>query len=136
MREWVSIEHQAWWGTKMGEAVQQSGLGDRVTVHVVPPDDPHYGLEDGTEQQFWSYINFAQSLNKKFDLVIDDGRARLAVRWTALNSYISKKKLENVAFFQGFPFKHILSIMPCMYQNIKNPDQSIQKNDDITKFNI
>ena len=92
VREWVSIEHQSWWGTKMGEAVQQSGLGDRVTVHVVPPDDPNYGLEDGTGQQFWSYINFAQSLNKKFDLVIDDGRARLAVRWTApnslLNSYI------------------------------------------------
>ena len=104
VREWVSIEHEAWWGTKMREAVRQSGLGDTVTVHVVLPDDPNYGLEDGTQQQFWSYINTAQSLNKKFDLVIDDGRARLAVRWTALNSYIFFKS-ENVdffLFFQGF----------------------------------
>ena len=53
-----------------------------VVVVVVSHSPPscRQGIEDGTEDQFRSYISFARTLGKKFDLVLDDGRARVAVR--------------------------------------------------------
>ena len=53
-----------------------------MTLYSVPNDLPYKdGLEDGDEDQFQSYLNFPATLNQKYDLILDDGRARLAVRW-------------------------------------------------------
>ena len=102
MGEWVSIEHDRWWGARVRRVLEEDGLGARVTLHIVPNNLPfrwlwllllllllslllvttscRQGIEDGTEDQFRSYISFARTLGKKFDLVLDDGRARVAVR--------------------------------------------------------
>ena len=103
MGEWVSIEHDRWWGARVRRVLEEEGLAARVTLHIVPnnlpfrwlllllllllllwllwsPPSCRQGIEDGTEDQFRSYISFARTLGKKFDLVLDDGRARVAVR--------------------------------------------------------
>ena len=53
-----------------------------LSVHIVPNDKAYDQKRhgDGDEDQFRSYINFAAQLNSTFDLVIDDGRARVPVR--------------------------------------------------------
>ena len=60
-----------------------------VTIYPVPNDLP-YGGEgtkaqfnrdgDGTEAQFKTYLTFPATLGQKYDLILDDGRARLEVR--------------------------------------------------------
>ena len=99
MGEWVSIEHDRWWGGRVRRVLEEEGLAARVNLHIVPNNLPfrwlllllllllllvttscRQGIEDGTEDQFRSYISFARTLGKKFDLVLDDGRARVAVR--------------------------------------------------------
>ena len=51
------------------------------SFYSVPNDLPYReGLEDGDEEQFKSYLNFPATLGQKYDLILDDGRARVAVR--------------------------------------------------------
>ena len=61
----------------------------KVTIYPVPSDLP-YGSDgaaakfnrdgDGTEAQFKTYLTFPATLGQKYDLILDDGRARLEVR--------------------------------------------------------
>ena len=52
-----------------------------MTLYSVPNDLPYRdGLEDGDEEQFKSYLNFPATLGQKYDLILDDGRARVAGR--------------------------------------------------------
>ena len=44
--------------------------------------------EDGTEEQFKTYVGFSKTLNETFDLVIDDGRARVPVAKSVLDNKI------------------------------------------------
>ena len=50
-----------------------------VSLYKVPNDLP-YTTGDGTEAQFQSYLSFPATLGQKYDLILDDGRARLEVR--------------------------------------------------------
>ena len=63
-------------------------LDSKVSLYIVPNnkkyDQKRHG--DGDEDQFRSYINFAAQLNTTFDLVIDDGRARVPVRCEYIRS--------------------------------------------------
>ena len=53
---------------------------DNVEIWTVPTDEPYReGKGDGTERQFRRYINFPASLHQKYDLILNDGRARLEV---------------------------------------------------------
>jgi len=52
--------------------------GDRVTLYLVPRDMPSKSFE-GNEQEYRSYIDKPASLNRQWDLIIDDGRARVGV---------------------------------------------------------
>ena len=53
----------------------------KVSLYSVPSDLPHkMGEGDGNETQFGTYINFAATLGQRYDLILDDGRARLEVR--------------------------------------------------------
>ena len=80
VKSWISVEHDRWWGSKMKTLIQELHLQDKVSLHMVPNDLPYrQWKEDGSVDQFKTYINFAKTLNQKFDLVINDGRARLAV---------------------------------------------------------
>ena len=50
-----------------------------VSIYTVPNDLP-YTDGDGTEAQFQTYLTFPATLGQKYDLILDDGRARLEVR--------------------------------------------------------
>ena len=53
---------------------------DNVEIWSVPTDEPYReGKGDGTERQFSRYINFPATLAQKYDLILNDGRARLEV---------------------------------------------------------
>ena len=62
--------------------IKEMKLESKVSLYIVPNnkkyDQKRHG--DGDEDQFSSYINFASQLNSTFDLIIDDGRARVPVR--------------------------------------------------------
>ena len=45
---------------------------------------------DGTEEQFKTYVSHSKKLNEKFDLVLDDGLARVAVAKFLLKNKILK----------------------------------------------
>ena len=51
-----------------------------VTVYTVPNDLPWKWGQEGTEAQFKTYITFPAILDLKYDLILNDGRARLKVR--------------------------------------------------------
>ena len=60
-----------------------------MTIYPVPNDLPYAGEGngakfntdgDGTEAQFKTYLTFPATLGQKYDLILDDGRARLEVR--------------------------------------------------------
>ena len=51
-----------------------------VSVYTVPNDLPWKWGEDGSEAQFQTYLSFPATLGGKYDLIMNDGRARLEVR--------------------------------------------------------
>ena len=55
-----------------------------MRLYSVPNDLPWQWGQEGTEAQFRTYIAFPASLGQKYDLIINDGRARLAVRWVVV----------------------------------------------------
>ena len=71
-----------WWGVKVQSLIKEMMLDSKVSLHIVPNDKTYDQKRhgDGDEDQFRSYINFASQLNSTFDLIIDDGRARVPVR--------------------------------------------------------
>ena len=40
MGEWVSIEHDRWWGGRVRRVLEEEGLAARVTLHIVPNNLP------------------------------------------------------------------------------------------------
>lgn len=76
--EYYSIEHDKKWSRAVQEAIDQLEPTRRSHVHLqyVPPSAPWSG--DGSYLEFSAYVDAALSLHTKFDLVIIDGRARVA----------------------------------------------------------
>ena len=90
VRSWDSVEHDPAWAENVTQLLSGLPWGERVRVHNVKPDTPYEGgWAEGTEEQFHSYINYPAKLQQRFDVILDDGRARLLV---------SKAVLENKLF--------------------------------------
>lgn len=80
VRSWTSVEHDRGWGTRMQALIEDLHLQEKVKLHIVTNDLPwRQWKEDGSVEQFKTYINYAKTFSQKFNLVINDGRARLAV---------------------------------------------------------
>ena len=75
---WTSVEHNAYWAETVNNTLKRLELSHKVSLFSVPNDLPWKG--DGGETEFKSYINFPATLGQKYDLILDDGRARVAVR--------------------------------------------------------
>lgn len=71
--EYYSIEHDKLWYDRVN-----SVLPKNVKYYFVPADEPLAGLTK--KYQVTSYINFCNTINKKFDKVLIDGRGR---QWCA-----------------------------------------------------
>jgi len=85
VRKWRCIEHVPEWGLKVKKFLELETHSDRVSVDVVEPSLPftaiNFGagpVEDGSYEQFRSYIEYPATLGEKFNLIIDDGRARVS----------------------------------------------------------
>ena len=60
---------------------------ENVEIWTVPTDAPYReGKGDGSETQFRQYINYPAGLAQKYDLILNDGRARLAVGRSVLTN--------------------------------------------------
>lgn len=72
VKDLFSIEHDARFFREL-----MNKLTGNVRLYFEPPDNPNYD-DDGTYEDFKSYVDRPKLLNKKFDLVFVDGRARVA----------------------------------------------------------
>lgn len=84
---WQSVEHDANWYLHTAQEVNQWDT-QRIAVRHIPPDRIwHDTGEDGDYETFRSYVLFPTKQNKRFDLILVDGRARIAcmaVGWELL----------------------------------------------------
>jgi len=78
VKTWTSMEHDSNWEPKVKNTLAKLPWGDKVTLYLVPRDMQSKSFE-GNEQEYRSYIDKPASLNRKWDLIIDDGRARVGV---------------------------------------------------------
>jgi ubiquinone/menaquinone biosynthesis C-methylase UbiE/predicted O-methyltransferase YrrM len=83
---WDSVEHDAQWANKI-KAFIDGGSVKNTVIHLVENNNPFPVGSDGDYDSFKNYILFPTSLNKTFDLIIVDGRARkecLQIGWMLL----------------------------------------------------
>ena len=79
--EWWSLEHDTEWGAFTLWELARVPWGGRVHLEVIPPDFLTRALRrrDGTGQEFSNYVERPASYDRQFDVIVDDGRARVAV---------------------------------------------------------
>jgi len=78
VKSWTSMEHDSNWEPKVKNTLKMLPWGDKVTHYLVQVDMPSQSFE-GTEEEYRSYIDKPASLGRQYDLIIDDGRARVGV---------------------------------------------------------
>jgi len=78
VKSWTSMEHDSNWEPKVKNTLKMLPWGEKVTHYLVQVDMPSKSFE-GTEEEYRSYIDKPASLGRQFDLIIDDGRARVGV---------------------------------------------------------
>ena len=95
VKSWLSVEHNSWWADTVNHILASQGLSHKTRVVTVPTDLPYNDSlplpkrGDGSVEQFHSYINYPSG---QYDLIIDDGRARVAVSQAALDKKLLKSK--------------------------------------------
>jgi FkbM family methyltransferase len=72
VKEYHSIEHDRVWYERVS-----LGRDENFHLYYIPPTTPWQQGCDGTYQQFKEYVDYVSELNKVFDLVLIDGRARV-----------------------------------------------------------
>jgi len=98
VKEWHSIEHNKEWYNKVLE-----NKPDNVNLHYIGPDHimkQRHGVSSKwpMNENFRIYADYPKTLNKKFDIVLVDGRAR---KWCALE-IIPCLKTSSVVFIHDF----------------------------------
>jgi predicted O-methyltransferase YrrM len=69
VKKYISIEHDEGWYNEV-----KAKIGDNVELHHVLNNEPRTIPTD--PKQFEDYINYVDTLNQKYDIVLVDGRAR------------------------------------------------------------
>lgn len=85
-----TVEHDAGFAGVMRDALVRSGLGDKVTLHEVPAEvvDPPVTRSGRRGEDTVDYTSYSQSIEipgGAFDLVVVDGRARVACLHAAVS---------------------------------------------------
>ncbi len=86
---WDSIEHNQDWAGHIGTQAKSQGI-ENLRIHYVPNSSEFPALEDGDYDSFSEYILFPTSLNKKFNFILVDGRARvecMQIGWMLLKDH-------------------------------------------------
>jgi SAM-dependent methyltransferase len=75
---WHSVEHNFEWSLKVKEIIQEVGINNIFLNQVDPNSEYKEGTDDdGNYDTFKDYILYPTTLNKKFDLILVDGRSGL-----------------------------------------------------------
>jgi len=73
VRRWDTIEHNTRWIMQMKDLV--AGIH---TVHLHPATHSWNNIADGTYEQFKQYVDLPKLLGLQYDVILVDGRARVA----------------------------------------------------------
>lgn len=92
-----SIEHDPTWASQVRDSLSVYNI-DNVTLHEVPWNSPRPNGGPTEYYQFENYINYIDTLNKKFDVVLIDGRARF---WCA-QKILPYLKKDSIVFIHDF----------------------------------
>jgi len=74
VKEYYSIEHVEDWYEEVGEHLLTLPYKDKVHNYLIKPDYPR--TIPTKYREFKSYIEYVDTINKKYDIVLIDGRAR------------------------------------------------------------
>jgi hypothetical protein len=83
VRDWTSIEHDEAWAKKMMRYSPPN-----VQIHTVPVK--WTSLADGDYIAFKEYVEYPKLFNRSYDLVIVDGRARVACAESAIYNNLAR----------------------------------------------
>lgn len=71
---WIhSIEHNKQWYDHV-----RLMLPGNARLHYITRNKEEAKGHDGTEQDYYNYVHYPETLGKKFDIILVDGRARVA----------------------------------------------------------
>lgn len=89
--EWTSIEHYTPWYNKVKQWIQLENLTENIDLHLLSQtDEPDKKIQQKMPMD--DYVNFPSVLNKKFDLILIDGRKRSRCLQVA-NKVLKKDKV-------------------------------------------
>lgn len=80
VKQLYSIEHDIHWFLKVKRRIPAN-----VIYQLVQRNQKEKPGHDGTLEDYFDYVNFPKSLNKKFDVIFIDGRARVDCAKIAVN---------------------------------------------------
>ncbi len=120
---WHCIEHDEKWYEEVAEKLKKFGLQNVQLNHVPNNMEFPYGT-DGDAESFRDYIFHPVSLNKRFDMVIVDGRAR--AECLKIGSILMKEggllalhDAQRIQYHKGIPAGMAILI-------IENPDMQLE----------
>jgi len=126
---WVCVEHVPKWGKTVQQQLNNQTNRSRVTVNVVEPNNPNFDnsypailFNDGTYQEFRDYIEFPKSLKTRFDVIIDDGRARVPVALSVLRNNLLKKN--GVLIIHDWERQHYKVLLDQGYDEVASDEES------------
>eukprot|EP01023_Acetabularia_acetabulum_P066775 TRINITY_DN9066_c0_g1_i2.p1 TRINITY_DN9066_c0_g1~~TRINITY_DN9066_c0_g1_i2.p1 ORF type:complete len:243 (-),score=30.49 TRINITY_DN9066_c0_g1_i2:1762-2490(-) len=81
VKSYTSIEHDQGWFEKVQQLIKSSAGNRNISYHVAPVSDWDWNQGDGSPEQFKVYLDKIDEVSKgrKWDIVLDDGRARVDV---------------------------------------------------------
>lgn len=105
VKEYYSIEHVKDWYEKVDKFLEEKDYKSKVFNYLIEPDLPR--TIPTKYDEFKTYIEFVGTLNKKFDIVLIDGRARVDCA-----KYVIPYLNENAVVFvhDYFPRSHYYEI--------------------------
>ena len=87
VKSWNTIEHDLAWAKQVSKKKIPN-----VVYHSVPVTWDTVGRwpDDGDYETFKDYVEFPKSLNRQFDVVLVDGRARVACAYSVIRNNLLK----------------------------------------------
>jgi predicted O-methyltransferase YrrM len=74
---WDALENNPDWAREVSARIREFGRQD-IRLHHIPNSGPFQdGVDDGDLTSFREYVLFPASLNRRFDFILVDGRARV-----------------------------------------------------------
>ena len=124
VKKYISIEHDKQWVSNLKNSKL---LNNNTEIYYCPPNTQiKLPVWTGSEKDFYNYINYIDKIdNKKYDIVLIDGRARQFCAIKILN-YIDENSIVFVHdFFERPRYHNILNYYNIIDQNISNKSISL-----------